>query len=294
MLWGMTTRKLAYQCVAAGLALGLFLASVLPALGARNSAGTYSLPSGQPVVAGTTITASTHNTLASDIASELTNSLDRQGRGAMLAALQGYAGTQAAPGFTFTSDTDSGLYRAGAGDVRMSVNNTYVQRWQDSAITMPVPLTVSHSTAATAATRQDAISATNGDISLSGVTSPNADVAITNRVTPMNFAKFWGHVTLTGNASPTVNGGFNITSVTCGSNVLTVTIAGDLANANYAAIVTSDFNDFDGNPVALFAPHNLAAGSFVITAQDSSAAVMNLCDGTYTGAKVFFVGYGAQ
>lgn len=46
---------------------------------ARDGAGTYNLPAGQPVVTGTTISSSTHNTLASDLATALTNSIAKNG-----------------------------------------------------------------------------------------------------------------------------------------------------------------------------------------------------------------------
>jgi hypothetical protein len=43
------------------------------------SSGTYSLPAGQPVVTGTSISSSVFNTLTTDIANELTNSIPRDG-----------------------------------------------------------------------------------------------------------------------------------------------------------------------------------------------------------------------
>lgn len=43
------------------------------------SSGTYSLPAGQPVVAGTTISDTVFNTLMADIANEITNSIPRDG-----------------------------------------------------------------------------------------------------------------------------------------------------------------------------------------------------------------------
>lgn len=76
----------------------------------RNSGGTYSLPAGQPVVSGTTIASSPFNTLTSDLASEVTDSLDRSGKGAMLAALALVNGTTLLPGLTFSSLATLGLY----------------------------------------------------------------------------------------------------------------------------------------------------------------------------------------
>lgn len=47
---------------------------------ARNGSGTYSLPSGNPVTTGTTISSTTHNDTLSDIATALTNSLAKDGQ----------------------------------------------------------------------------------------------------------------------------------------------------------------------------------------------------------------------
>lgn len=46
---------------------------------ARNGSGTYSLPTGNPVVTGTTISSTVHNNTLSDIATALTNSLAKNG-----------------------------------------------------------------------------------------------------------------------------------------------------------------------------------------------------------------------
>ena len=53
----------------------------------RDSSGTYSLPAGNPVVSGTIIETAWANPTMSDIASALTDSLSRSGKGGMTAAL---------------------------------------------------------------------------------------------------------------------------------------------------------------------------------------------------------------
>ena len=88
---------------------------------ARNSSGTYSLPAGNPVVTGTVISSAWANTTLSDLATEITNSLDRSGRGGMTAPILVPDGTVAAPAHSFTNETGSGLYRAAAGDIRLAV-----------------------------------------------------------------------------------------------------------------------------------------------------------------------------
>lgn len=119
------------------------------ALAARNSSGTYSLPAGNPVVTGTTITSTWANNTLNDIKTEITNSLDRQGRGAMLAPLQIVSGTAAAPGLTGSAEPSSGLYRAAAGDWRFSVLTVPVMKWTTSLVSSLVPLTVTGRTTTT-------------------------------------------------------------------------------------------------------------------------------------------------
>lgn len=92
----------------------------------RNSSGTYSLPAGNPVVTGTTISSSWANTTLSDIGTALTDSLSRSGDGAMTAPLELAAGVVGAPGLSWSAETTSGLYRAGVGDFRYSISSTDV------------------------------------------------------------------------------------------------------------------------------------------------------------------------
>lgn len=91
---------------------------------ARNGSGTHSLPTGNPVVTGTAIDSTVHNATMADISSEITASLSRNGDGGMLAALRGVDGSVSAPAFSFTSETGTGLYRAGSNDVRLSIGGT--------------------------------------------------------------------------------------------------------------------------------------------------------------------------
>jgi hypothetical protein len=126
------------SAVAAGLLVGVALSFTPPIFAARNSSGTYSLPTGNPVVSRTAITTTWANTTLADIGSELTNSLDRQGRGAMAAPLKLSNGTSSAPGLTFNSETTSGLYRAGSNDIRMQIGGEQKQRWTASGAMFPI------------------------------------------------------------------------------------------------------------------------------------------------------------
>lgn len=87
----------------------------------RNSSGTYTLPAGNPVVTGTTISSSWANVTLADLAASMTDSLSRTGQGSMTASLLLSDGTSGAPGLSWGNESTSGLYRAGAGDFRYSV-----------------------------------------------------------------------------------------------------------------------------------------------------------------------------
>lgn len=88
----------------------------------RDVNGTYTLPSSvNPVVTGTKITTSWAITTLGDIATALTESLATTGVSHMTGAFKGFAGTQALPGWSWSVETGSGFYRAGAGDFRWAI-----------------------------------------------------------------------------------------------------------------------------------------------------------------------------
>jgi len=103
----------------------------------RNAAGTYTLPAGNPVVAGTAIEATWANTTLADIANELTNSLSREGEGGMLAPFRVFDGNAAAPGLAFLNEPSSGIYRAGSGEVWLSVLTEPVLQLTTSGVLVP-------------------------------------------------------------------------------------------------------------------------------------------------------------
>ena len=103
----------------------------------RNAAGTYTLPAGNPVVAGTAIEATWANTTLADIANELTNSLSREGEGGMLAPFRVFDGNAAAPGLAFLNEPSSGIYRAGSGEVWMSVLTEPVLQLTTTGVLVP-------------------------------------------------------------------------------------------------------------------------------------------------------------
>jgi len=95
------------------------------AFAGRDASGNYTLPTGNPVVAGTPITASWANATLTDVATALSASLCRNaGCGGMNTGFLLFDGSAGSPGMTYTLEQNSGWYRAGAGDHRLSVLGT--------------------------------------------------------------------------------------------------------------------------------------------------------------------------
>lgn len=116
--------------------LVLIISLLVPvvALAGRSAGGTYSLPAGNPVVTGTTITTTWANSTLSDIAQGITDSLDRNGRGSMAAQLRLLDGTVSTPGIGYGNETNTGLFRNGSGDLRLSVLGVSRQWWAPTGI----------------------------------------------------------------------------------------------------------------------------------------------------------------
>lgn len=136
----------------------------------RNSSGTYSLPAGNPVVSGTTISSTWANNTLNDLKTEMTDSLSRSGNGAMLAQLEGYAGTLGTPGYSFDGDADTGLFRNASNDVRFGVDGTYVQKWTSTGVTFPVAATCSAGVTVTQSTADTAGIIVTGNGTAAGAT----------------------------------------------------------------------------------------------------------------------------
>lgn len=91
----------------------------------RNPAGVYTLPN-PPVVSGTVIQSLDENVTRQDVEAELTSSLDRNGRGPMLAPIRVPDGSNAVPTYSFTSETNSGIYRKANGEFWFAVGGVDV------------------------------------------------------------------------------------------------------------------------------------------------------------------------
>lgn len=159
----------------------------------RNASGTYSLPSGNPVTAGTTIEASWANTTLNDVANELTNSLSRTGAGGMLAPFRLADGSVSAPGLAFANETSTGFYRPGASQAAFAVNGTQV--WSATNVNFQVPAAIQFRTdncilkgLSTPAVATDAATKGYVDASIAAVTTTSTRAVYTATAGQTTFA----------------------------------------------------------------------------------------------------------
>lgn len=92
----------------------------------RNGSGTYTLPAGNPVVTGTTISSTVQNNTTSDIATALTNSIAKDGQTTPTANLPmgTYKLTGLGSGSAATDSVNLGQVQAGATTLLSSVSGT--------------------------------------------------------------------------------------------------------------------------------------------------------------------------
>ena len=237
----------------------------------RNSSGSYTLPAGNPVVTGTTITSTWANSTLTDVASEITNSLDRSGRGAMLAALKIVDGSTSAPGLVFNTETTSGLSRSAAGQLSLSVLATEVLRLTSSGVTALVPFTAS-STSLTVGTNLTV----NGNTTLGDAAGDTLTVA-SSAVTWSGNPAHSGNHTFNGNL--VVNGGTQLGDA-----------SGDALTVNSSSVswpnnpAHSGNHTFNGNVGIGTAPSSFAGYGVLSINNATNGAIANfLVNGTETG-----------
>lgn len=99
----------------------------------RNGSGTMTVPNS--FTPGSTISSTSVNANYSDIATELTNSLPRDGQAGMSGAMKAANGSVSAPSITFGSDPNTGLYSKSADVVGVVAGGTEVATISASGIT---------------------------------------------------------------------------------------------------------------------------------------------------------------
>jgi hypothetical protein len=192
----------------------------------RNGSGTYTLPAGNPVSPGTTIESSWANTTLSDIATELTNSLSRTGAGGMLASFRVADGSITTPGVAFLNETNSGFYRASAGNIRWGVTGVDVVLLSASGVVIPAGRTTTMNGNATV----------GGTFGVTGAATLSSTLAVTGAITATGGLV--GNITSSGTSTftdVTISGTLDMTAGSSATitGLSTPTNASDAANKGY-------------------------------------------------------------
>ena len=244
----------------------------------RNASGTYSLPSGNPVVSGTTIQASWANTTLSDVGSEITNSLSRAGAGGMTGAFRAVDGSSTVPGIAWGSETTTGFYRAGSADTRLVITSAEVQKWLATGSSITGTFSVSGTTTLASLTASKAVF-TDASKNLTSTGTLGVDQGGT------------GATTLTG-----VVKGNGTSAFTAGSVSLTSEVTGTLpvANGGTGAATFTANNVLLGNGTSAFqvvAPGSngnvLTSNGTTWTSAAPAAGISLSADNTWTGTQTF-------
>ena len=256
----------------------------------RNGSGTYSLPSGNPVVTGTTISSTTHNTTMSDIANALTTSLASDGQTTPTANLPmgGYKHTGVANG---SARTDY----ASLGQVQDSTAQLVTVTGTDTILATSSPAVVAYATGQTfrfvsagantgattfnlnslgakAITKNGTTALSAGDIpsgSVVHVTYDGTQFQLANvasftgsPIQTQSYTRFTAGGTadaITGTISPAIasySAGLRVTTTPGGAN----TITGPTLNLNALGVKTIKKRDSGGSKIALVAGDYNASG----------------------------------
>lgn len=100
----------------------------------RNGSGTHSIPNS--FSSGTTISSSAVNANFTDIATEITGSLPRDGQAAMTGQFQATAGSATSPGIAFSGDTNTGVFRKAADTLGLAAGGTEIASATSTAFTI--------------------------------------------------------------------------------------------------------------------------------------------------------------
>lgn len=197
----------------------------------RNTSGIYTLPGGNPVTPGDVIEAEWANTTLEDVADALTNSLSRTGAGGMLAPFRIADGSVSGPGLSYLNETNTGLYRSGAGSTWMAVLGVNTAQFSTVGLTIPFGkaltaqgnASVSGTFAVGGATTLGSTLAVTGALTATGGVSGN----VAGNVTATTGTSTFNDVVVTGSLDMTAGSSATITGLSTPTN------ASDAANKGY-------------------------------------------------------------
>jgi hypothetical protein len=240
----------------------------------RNGSGTYSLPAGNPVVTGTTISSTWANNTLTDIATALTGSLAADGQTTATGALKmganritgladGLAATDAATVNQIPSGATFLLKASNLSDVANATtargNLTAAKSGANSDITsltgLTTPLTVAQGGTGAATLTANNVLLGNGTSapqfvapSTSGNVLTSDGTTWTSASAPTNYVKVW--VNFNGSTAA-IRASYNVSSITRNSTGdYTVNFTNALTDANYA-VTASSSNDGTNNAITI-------------------------------------------
>jgi hypothetical protein len=262
----------------------------------RNGSGTYTLPAGNPVVTGTTISSTWSNTTLTDIATALTGSLASDGQTTATGNLKmgnnrvtgladGIASTDAATVNQIPSGALFLLKASNLSDVANATtargNLVAAKSGANSDITsitgLTTPLTVAQGGIGAATLTANNVLLGNGT-SAPQVVAPSTtgNVLTSNGTTWVSSAptvssgtaKAWVNFDPSSGSSCTIRSSFNVSSVTYNATgSYTVNFTTSFADTNYVAVGTSSVKI--GNTATIFCPNWTPPGTETASATGS-------------------------
>jgi hypothetical protein len=281
----------------------------------RNGSGTYTLPAGNPVVTGTTISSTWANNTLTDISTALTNSIASDGQTPITGNLQmganritgladGIAATDATTLTQVNTAIATALLKASnLSDVANATtargNLTAAKSGANSDITsltgLTTPLTVAQGGTGAATLTANNVLLGNGISALQvvapstsgNVLTSNGTTWVSSTPTAVNtsqLAKAW--VNFNGGTG-TIRGSFNVSSVTVvSSGIYTLNYTTAMPNGNYAVVGIGEFtNGITQNGIVTINGSNLpttTSATIQCFAASGAAAA-----GAYIAAVVF-------
>jgi hypothetical protein len=162
----------------------------------RDSSGVYTLPPGNPVVDGTVIETTWANPTMQDIAAQLNNVLTRDGVLGPTQPFLAVDGTVAAPGLTFASDPDTGLYRPAINTMGIAAGGVEAMVFNPAGIAVSLPMSLA-----------DTLDVT-GDTNLAGALNVLGLTTLTGALNVLGLTTFAGNIIA--NGAVTLNGLVNL------------------------------------------------------------------------------------
>lgn len=251
----------------------------------RNSSGIYTLPGGNPVTPGDVIEAAWANTTMEDIADALTNSLSRTGAGGMLAPFRIADGSVSGPGLSYLNETNTGLYRSGAGSTWMAVLGVNVAQFSTVGVTIPFGKALTANGNASVA----------GTLAVTGATAIASTLAVTGAITATGgvVGNVTGNVTAASGTSTfnnlTISGSLDMDAGTSATitGLSTPTNPSDAANKAYVdSVLGSKLSLTGGTMTGVIAMSNNKITGLATPTADQDAATKAYVDSTAQGLDV--------